>query len=261
MINWSASFYGFLFICLWAGQSLIAQNKALEYGDWTEPLFNDNTMEFEAPQGYLELSLDGGAFQSVFGLIPDLGIELEAVVSKKLGVEFGFYSAWHQHEDSPPEAHGAVFSMNVQYNLTVKPKTVWATGIDFNSKVWTTYDHDENNGWEFRPFLINGYRWANGLNTQWRFSPSFEFSENDILYHTSVVGSFFMDKKWFNSGIEAGTIMGEGHLWIFVAPQVGVCFDNYNLTAGWYIPNFQNGIKKKGLLLLSFSYWWSKNIF
>ena len=234
------------------------------YRGWSEPLFNDNAAEFDAGAGSFECTPYFGAFRSPNGLGYDSGGEIEAVLSKKWAIETGFYYTWFQAKERQRQktenefvtATRAAFSGQYIFKNTIN--RVWAVGTDMLAPGWSSRGQQQTTGWGFKPNLIYGQRWRNGVDCQWRITPSFEYWKAVWRIGGTLQGAYFWQNDWLNMGIEVGGGK-EAQPLAFVAPQVGVYLGNFSLWLGWWKPTYFQQAKAVGYLSFSLSYHWGSS--
>ncbi len=170
-----------------------AQQKQLR--GWSEPLFEDNAAEFDAQPGSFEFCTSFGSSPSLFGWRNDLCWEVEAMITKKLGIESGFYTTWLQQPDKIKQTESTRTAIGLQYTLKNTRSEAWATGIDLLSPGWAPRGQQQTEGWGFKQNIIYARRWLGGVDSQWRLTPKFEVSGKHWQFGGTVQGAFFLAKR------------------------------------------------------------------
>ncbi len=248
----------FWLLCLASSFSLFAQNAKHRYGDWTEPLFEDNVADFDASPGSFELSTSYGAYPRLPGGSPDIGWEVEAVFNEKIGIETGFYSNWSSLGGESSQTVATRMAFAFQYTLSASNEKAWATGMDLLSPGWSRYGQRKSLGWGIKPNLIYGRKWRGGFDSQWRLTPLLEFSADGLRVSGTAQGALFWQNDWLLAGTEFGGGMDSSSPFLFVAPQIGVSLSDFSVWAGWWQPSFFANQLALGYLSLSLCYNWER---
>ena len=233
-----------------------AQQKQLR--GWSEPFFEDNAAEFDAQPGSFEFCTSFGSSPSLFGWRNDLCWEVEAMITKKLGIESGFYTTWLQQPDKSKQTESTRTAIGLQYTLKNTRSEAWAIGIDLLSPGWAPRGQQQVEGWGIKPNIIYGHRWLDGFDSQWRITPTFEISGNNWQFGSTVMGAFFWQNDWLSLGVEVGGGL-EKTSFAFVAPQAGIYLGDFSVWLGWWHPTYFNIEKAAGYLSLSLCYNWEKS--
>ena len=238
---------------------LLAQTEA--YRGWSEPFFNDNAAEFNAEAGSVEFSPYFGAFRSADGWGYDLGGEIEVVLTEKWAIEAGLYYTWFQRKGSPQQrirqesAVAMRAALGVQYIFKNTTNQAWAVGADVLSPGWSPYLEAQTTGWGLKPNLIYGRRWRNGVDCQWRITPSFDYWNAAWQVGGTVQGAYFWQNDWLNIGIELGGGK-EGVPLAFVAPQIGIYLGDFSVGLGFWQPTYFRKADAVGYWSFSVAYNW-----
>ena len=231
-----------------------AQQKLLR--GWSEPLFEDNAAEFDAQPGSFEFCTSFGSSPSLLGWRNDLSWEIEAMITKKFGIESGFYTTWLQQPDKKKETESTRTAIGLQYTLKNTRREVWATGIDLLSPGWAPHGQQQAEGWGFKPNIIYARRWLGGFDSQWRLTPKFEISDKHWQFGGTVQGAFFWQNDWLSLGIELGGGLDKTPL-AFAAPQVGIYLGAFSVWLGWWQPTYFRIENAAGYLSINLCYNWA----
>ncbi len=248
----------FWLLCLAGSIDLFSQNAKHRYGDWTEPLFEDNVADFDASPGSFEFSTSYGMYPRQDGWTPDLGWEVEAVFNEKIGIETGFYSTWKRLDGESVQSIATRMAFAFQYTLSASNSEAWATGMDLLSPGWSSYGQRQSLGWGLKPNLIYGRKWQGGFDSQWRLTPQLEFFADGLGVSGTAQGAFFWQNDWLLTGIEFGGGMDGDSLFLFAAPQAGASVGDFSVWAGWWQPTYFATEASEGYLNLSICYNWER---
>ncbi len=222
---------------------------------WSEPLFEDNAAEFDAQPGSFEFCTSFGSSPSLHGWRNDLSWEVEAMITKKLGIESGFYTTWLQQPDKIKQTESTRTAIGLQYTLKNTRSEAWATGMDLLSPGWAPHGQQQAEGWGFKPNILYARRWLGGFDSQWRLTPKFEISNKDWQFGGTMQGAFFWQNDWLSLGIELGGGLDNTPL-AFAAPQAGVYMGAFSVWLGWWQPTYFNLEKASGYLSINLCYNW-----
>lgn len=257
---------GFVWLLLFTlVQSGFAQTQT--YGGWSEPIFEDNAAEFDAPAGSFEFCAMYGTYRAEDKRwAHDFGWEAEVVFTKRFGIELGFYSTWSKQ---PPLSKTARYeptkqlefsgvAIGAQYILQKTERQIWATGIDFLGSNWSRYSLREMVEWGIKPNIIYGRKWSGGFDAQARLTPVLAFSDKKGQLMGTAQAAFFWQTKWCSLGTELGG-GSDGLPLAFVAPQVGFYLADFSLWLGWWQPTYFKAEKAVGYFSINLCYNWKQD--
>ena len=231
-----------------------------QYAAWSEPLFQDNVAEFDAKRGRIEFSPYFSAYPSDYGWEREAGWQVETMLTKKLGLQTGFYTTWAAKADKATKNMTNQLEVGLQYTFCDCGKKAWAVGLDLLSPDGTGRGQKQTMGWALQPNFIYGRRWQGGFDSQWRLTPSFEYFEKNWQIGGTVQGAFFWQNDWVSLGIELGGGKTTQPL-VFAAPQVGGYLGAFSVWLGWWQPAYFSSEKPTGYFNFTLTYNWDKETF
>lgn len=237
-------------------QVIMAQKST--FATWSEPLFNDNVAEFDAKLGRIEFSPNFSINPSKYGWTHEIGWDVETLLTKKLGIQTGFYSTWVAKADKTVQEVTNQLTVGFQYTLCNCGKEAWSVGLDLLSPDGAGHGLRQTMGWGFQPNFIYGRRWQGGFDSQWRLTPSFEYFDNNWQLGGIAQSAFFWQNDWLSVGIELGGGKTTVPL-VFAAPQIGGYMGAFSIWLGWWQPAYFGKEKTAGYFNFTFTYNWDKD--
>jgi hypothetical protein len=204
--------------------------------DWAEPLFEGNARDFYATPGNLEFNLVPGYRFGKNKSLAEMGWEVEVSLTRKLGLETGFYSTGLQFGNEQPNANSAFMKLDLQYILNGNDKQIWATGFQLRPPAWSPSDDREALAWLTEPYLLLAYEIKDGINGQFRSGVESAWANGSIVWNAKFQGSLFCQDDLFTAGLESGLLLGTEQKACFFAPQFGINLEPVYVAVGANFP-------------------------